>query len=95
MDTYIDISGICSNDIAQSFAVYPLSQMHEPLTHLPLNVQSFGQSRSAIPDSMEELSGFSPLLSFIYEDRFLPAISPHSFISMETAEIANDVSPVS
>lgn len=89
------ISGICSVDIAQSWAVNPSLQMHEPLTHFPLKVQSFGHSRSTISDTREELLGSSPLLSFTCENRFLPATSPHSLISTEATEIAKEVSPVS
>lgn len=89
------ISGICSVDIAQSWAVNPSLQMHEPLTHLPLKEQSLGHSRSTTSDTKEELLGSSPLLLFTYENRFLPAVSPHSFISTVATDIAKDVSPVS
>ncbi len=91
----MDIEGICSVEIAQSLAVYPLLQMHEPLTHLPLKVQSFGHRSLTMSVSIEELAGFSPTPSLTFEDRFLPMIPPHSFISKEIAEIAKDVSPVS
>ena len=85
--------GICLVDIAQSLAVNPLSQTQEPLTHLPLKVQSFGHSLPTMSDR-RELSGFALPLEFVYEDRFLPTIPPHSFNSTATEEIAKDVSPV-
>lgn len=91
--TYMDNVGICLADIAQSLAVNPLLQMHEPLTHFPLKVQSFGHSLSARSER-REFFGFPSPLSFANEDRFLPAISPHSFNSTATVEIAKDVSPV-
>lgn len=91
----MDIAGICLVDTAQSWAVNPLLQMQEPLTHLPLKVQSLGHSCSTMSDTRGELAGFSSLVSFTYEDRFLPTIPPHSFNSIEATEIAKDVSPVS
>lgn len=93
----MEISGIWLIDAPQSLAVKPSLQMHDPLTHLPLKVQSFGHNISTMSDRSEGISGAaaSPLLSFAREEIFLPAISPHSFIITVTIEIANEVSPVS
>ena len=82
-------------DIAQSSAVYPSLHIQDLFTHLPLKVQSFGHIISVTFDKKEGIVPFSSVLLFTYDDRFLPAISPHSFISKVTAEIANEVSPVS
>ena len=64
-------------DTAQSSAVNSLLQIHDPLTHLPLNVQSLGQSFSMMFVNKDRSFCFSSLLSLIFEERFLPTIPPH------------------
>ena len=81
-------------DTAQSSAVNSLLQMHDPLTHLPLNMQSLGQSFSMMFVKKDGTFCFSSLLSLILEERFLPTIPPHSLIIKETADVAYEVSPV-
>ena len=81
-------------DTAQSSAVNSLLQIHDPLTHLPFNVQSLGQSFSMMFVKKDGTLCFSSLLSLIFEERFLPTIPPHSLIIKETADVAYEVSPV-
>ena len=78
------------NDIEQSFAVNPSLQIQEPLTHFPLNEQSFGHILWAMSDKMEELESpwLLSSLSLEYDERFLPTIWPQLFRRTDIAEIA-------
>ena len=81
-------------ETAQSSAVNSLLQMHDPLTHSPLNVQSLGQSFLMMFVKKDGSFCSSSLLSLIFEERFLPTIPPHSLIIKDTADVAYVVSPV-
>ena len=73
-------------------------QTQEPLTHLPLKAQSFGQRSSEISFTMGGIFSVSVLVLFVvflFTVKFWMITSLHSAISMDAAPIANDLSPVS
>lgn len=75
--------------------MWSLLQTQEPLTHLPLNVQSLGQRSWAIVSTIGGIVGVvSLVVSFELTVMFSIITSLHSFINIETAPIAKDRSPV-
>ena len=76
----------------QSSAVQPLSQRHDPLTHLPLNAQSLGHMIFAIWSNIVGIS--TSVWSVTLNVIFRTTSSLHSLIKRETAPMAKERSPV-